>query len=230
MILKCVYPELYWYYMDSFWNHRFPGDSAHRDRNHRVAEAAAFCCRTGIEIFPCRMPKLQLDAIRVGSALLGRLPCPTPIPLERIGALRARVLSVHDMPAGSRPGYGGAQSGDLILKVHVAPKAGYERKGMDVYTTAQIPFTTAVFGGEAKVSTLYGDVVCRIPEGTQSGGKIRLRGKGIVSMQDASVRGDQYVTIQIQVPKAMSPEARMKLREFEQAMRQGRSRRKGSAA
>lgn len=65
MILKCVYPELYWYYMDSFWNHRFPGDSAHRDRNHRVAEAAAFCCRTGIEIFPCRMPKLQLDAIRL---------------------------------------------------------------------------------------------------------------------------------------------------------------------
>ena len=157
------------------------------------------------------------------------------------GTGRTQTLQIH-VPAGiddgkcirlkgkGAPGYGGAQSGDLILKVHVAPKAGYERKGMDVYTTAQIPFTTAVFGGEAKVSTLYGDVVCRIPEGTQSGGKIRLRGKGIVSMQDASVRGDQYVTIQIQVPKAMSPEARMKLREFEQAMRQGRSRRKGSAA
>lgn len=54
-------------------------------------------------------PFMQLDAIRVGSALLGRLPCPSPVPLERIGQLRARVLSVHDMPAGSRPGYGGVQ-------------------------------------------------------------------------------------------------------------------------
>ena len=157
------------------------------------------------------------------------------------GTGRTQTLQIH-VPAGiddgkcirlkgkGAPGYGGAQSGDLLLKVHVEPKAGFKRKGMDVYTTAQIPFTTAVFGGEARVSTLYGDVVCRIPEGTQSGGKIRLKGKGIVSMQDASVHGDQYVTIQIQVPKTMSPEARMKLREFEQAMRQGRGRRKGSAA
>ena len=128
------------------------------------------------------------------------------------------------------PGYGGGPTGDLILKVHVEPKAGFKRKGMDIYTTAQIPFTTAVFGGEAKVSTLYGDVMCRIPEGTQSGGKIRLRGKGIVSMTDSSIRGDQYVTIQIQVPRALTPEAKMKLREFEQAMGQGRSRRRGSAA
>ena len=41
-----------------------------------------------------------------------------------------------------------------------------ERKGMDIYTTANIPFTTAVFGGEAKVTTLYGDVICKIPEYT----------------------------------------------------------------
>ena len=71
----------------------------------------------------------------------------------------------------------------LFLKVNVASKPGFERKGMDIYTTANIPFTTAVFGGEAKVTTLYGDVICKIPEGTQSGRKIRLKGKGIVSMK-----------------------------------------------
>lgn len=157
------------------------------------------------------------------------------------GAGKVQTLQIH-VPAGiddgkcirlkgkGAPGYDGGPAGDLILKVHVGPKAGFERKGMDIYTTAQIPFTTAVFGGEAKVSTLYGDVMCRIPEGTQSGGKIRLRGKGIVSMKDSSIRGDQYVTIQIQVPRALSPEAKMKLREFEQAMGQGRGRRRGSAA
>ncbi|MCX4318112.1 MAG: hypothetical protein OSJ52_16005, partial [Lachnospiraceae bacterium] len=61
--------------------------------------------------------------------------------------------------------------------------------------------TTAVFGGEATVQTLYGKVLCKVKEGTQSGTKIRLKGKGIVSMKDPDVHGDQYVTVRIQVPK-----------------------------
>lgn len=115
------------------------------------------------------------------------------------------------------PGYGGGPSGDLYLKVQVGDKSGYERRGADLYTTASIPFTTAVFGGEARVSTLYGDVVCRIREGTQSGSKIRLRGKGVPVMKDPGTRGDQYVTVQIQVPTDLSPEARQKLKEYQQA-------------
>ena len=106
------------------------------------------------------------------------------------------------------PGTGGGEAGDLLLKVTVAPKPGYERKGMDVYTL---------------VHTLYGDVMCKIKEGTQSGSKIRLRGKGIVSMKDSSVHGDQYVTIQIEVPRNLSPQARQKLKEFEEIC-QGSSR------
>ena len=121
------------------------------------------------------------------------------------------------------PGTGGGEAGDLLLKVTVAPKPGYERKGMDVYTTVSVPYTTAVFGGEALVHTLYGDVMCKIKEGTQSGSKIRLRGKGIVSMKDSSVHGDQYVTIQIEVPRNLSLQARQKLKEFEEIC-QGSSR------
>ncbi len=121
------------------------------------------------------------------------------------------------------PGTGGGEAGDLLLKVTVAPKPGYERKGMDVYTTVSVPYTTAVFGGEALVHTLYGDVMCKIKEGTQSGSKIRLRGKGIVSMKDSSIHGDQYVTIQIEVPRNLSPQARQKLKEFEEIC-QGSSR------
>ena len=148
------------------------------------------------------------------------------------GAGGVQSLSVH-IPAGiddgksvrlrgkGHPGFGGGENGDLLLKVHIAPKAGYERKGMDVYTTANIPFTTAVFGGEASFPTLYGNVVCKVPAGTQSGKKIRLRGKGIVSMKDPKVHGDQYVTIQIQVPTTLTAEQRQKLHEFENAMKQG---------
>lgn len=115
------------------------------------------------------------------------------------------------------PGVNGGENGDLLLGVTVRGKDGYERKGMDVYTTVQIPFTTAVFGGEAVVSTLYGNVLCKIRKGMQSGTKIRLKGKGIVSMKDPSVHGDQYVTVQIQVPRSLSPEAERKLREFQAA-------------
>lgn len=136
-------------------------------------------------------------------------------------------ISVH-IPAGintgqsvrlrgkGMPGAGGGEAGDLLLKVKVENKPGYERKGMDVYTTINIPYTTAVFGGEARVHTLYGDVNCKIREGTQSGSKIRLKGKGIVSMKDSKVHGDQYVTVQIQVPKNLNSEAKQKLMEYKQ--------------
>ena len=107
------------------------------------------------------------------------------------------------------------RTGDLLLKVTVQDKLGYRREGMDVYTTVQIPFTTAVFGGETRIHTIHGDVICKIKPGTQSGSKIRLRGKGIVSMKDAKVFGDQYAVVEIQVPTTLTPQAAKKLREFE---------------
>ena len=113
------------------------------------------------------------------------------------------------------PGSAGGDDGDLLLKVQVGSKAGFERKEMDVYTKAMIPFTTAVFGGEVVVPTLYGKVLCTIRPGTQSGIKIRLRGKGIVSMNQANVYGDQYVTVQIEVPKNLNVQAKEKLKEYE---------------
>ena len=152
-----------------------------------------------------------------------------------------QTLKVH-IPAGiedgknirlkgkGNPGFNGGLAGDLFLKVNITSKNGFERKGMDVYTTTEIPFTTAVFGGEAKVSTLYGDVICKIPEGAQTGRKIRLRGKGIVSMKNPSIHGDQYVTIRIQVPQDLSPQAKEKLREFQQICKNDQQRRRGSVA
>lgn len=112
-------------------------------------------------------------------------------------------------------GTNGMPAGDLYLKVHIIEKPGYEREGLDIYTTEKIPYTTAVLGGEAVFHTLYGDVKCRIPEGTQSGSKIRLKKKGVVSMKDSSVHGDAYVTIQIAVPKHVTPQERRVLQELE---------------
>ena len=154
--------------------------------------------------------------------------CDKIITLQNPSDGSSQSLKVH-IPAGidtgksvrlrgkGQPGFQGGEAGDLLLKVTVANKPGYERKGLDVYTTIQIPYTTAVFGGEARVHTLYGDVMCKIKEGTQSGSKIRLRGKGIVSMKNASVHGDQYVTVEIQVPKYLNQEAKEKLKEYQRA-------------
>lgn len=125
------------------------------------------------------------------------------------------------------PGIGGGAPGSLMLKVCVKEKPGYQRDGLDVYTTVSVPFTTAVFGGEVPADTLYGRVLLTIKPGTQSGTKIRLRGKGIVSMNQPGVRGDQYASVEIQVPRDLSAAAKEKLKEFEAAC--GGSRR-GNAA
>ena len=112
-------------------------------------------------------------------------------------------------------GINGGAAGDLYIEVIVGDKQGFERKGQDVYTSIQIPYTTAVLGGEVIVPTLYGNVSCKIKEGTQSGSKIRLKGKGIVSMKKPSEHGDQYVTVRIQVPKNLNADAKRKLREYQ---------------
>ena len=141
----------------------------------------------------------------------------------------AQSLKVH-IPAGidtgkkirlkgkGESGQNGGEPGDLYLEVNVGKKEGFERKEQDVYTTVQIPFTTAVFGGEIIVPTLYGNVSCKVKEGTQSGTKIRLRGKGIAHMNRPSQKGDQYVTVEIQVPRTLNQRAKQKLKEYQQAI------------
>ena len=73
------------------------------------------------------------------------------------------------------------------------------------------------FGRRSVVPTLNGNVICKIRPGTQSGSKIRLKGKGIVSMKDRSVHGDEYAVVQIQVPKNLNETAKEKLKEFAKA-------------
>ncbi len=102
----------------------------------------------------------------------------------------------------------------MLLNVNVTPSREFERKGQNVYSTIRVPFTTAALGGKARVHTLYGDVECSIKAGTQGGSKIRLKGKGISSMKNPSVKGDQYVTVEISVPRRLTPRAKEALEEY----------------
>lgn len=141
--------------------------------------------------------------------------------LLRVEGSAKEKLQVH-IPAGIAEGQSirlrdkGAYA-DLILRIHIEEKPGYRREGRDVYITESIPFTTAVLGGTARFRTLYGPVECKVPPGTQSGSKIRIRNKGIVAMNHPEIHGDEYVTIQIQVPKNLNPEQKRIMEELKRA-------------
>ena len=104
--------------------------------------------------------------------------------------------------------------GDLLIEIHIDPDSEYTRDGLDLYTFAQIPYATAVLGGEAMLPTLHGSVKCKIPAGIQPGNKIRLKEKGIHTTGRLPRKGDEYVEIRIAVPRNISPQARKKLEEY----------------
>ncbi len=108
----------------------------------------------------------------------------------------------------------GGMSGDLYVRVHVKPLKGFERDGFDVFTENEISYSQAVLGGKIEVETLEGPVKLVVPEGTESGQLIRLRGKGIPHIGNGG-RGDQYVKVKIRVPKKVSRELRKKLEDLD---------------
>ena len=114
-------------------------------------------------------------------------------------------------------GSGGAKSGDLYLKIRLAPHPQFERKGRDLYTRVAIPVTIAVLGGEADVRTLAGrSLRLKIPPETQNGQVFRLKGHGMPAVGKPDETGDLYATVDVQLPRNLSADER---RHFE-ALRQ----------
>jgi DnaJ-class molecular chaperone len=107
------------------------------------------------------------------------------------------------------PGVGGGKPGDLYFRIRLAPHPHFERKGRDLYTRVPVPLTTAVLGGEAEVRTLSGKPVrLKIPPMTQNGQVFRLKGHGMPAAGKANEPGDLYATVDVQLPKALTPEQR----------------------
>jgi curved DNA-binding protein len=112
------------------------------------------------------------------------------------------------------PGVGGGPAGDIYLKVKVRPHARFERKGDDLNVTFPVDLYTAVLGGEVRIPTLEGDVLLRIPAGTQNGRVFRLRGKGMPSLRQPDHRGDLLAKVDVQLPAALTPEQRKLFEEL----------------
>ena len=113
------------------------------------------------------------------------------------------------------PGERGGPHGDLLITVKVRPHDIFKRRDNDIFLDMPISFVQAALGATLKVPTLDGLVEYDIPEGTQSGTRFRLRGKGIPFIRGKG-RGDQYVTVTVEVPKNLTSKQKELLKEFEE--------------
>ncbi|WP_410634790.1 molecular chaperone DnaJ [Amycolatopsis sp. cmx-4-83] len=140
---------------------------------------------------------------------------------------RTRTLTVRIPPgvdddqrirlAGQgEPGRGGAQAGDLYVRVHVAPHKLFGRKALDLTVTVPVDFTELALGTTITVPTLEGKVSLKVPPGTASGRVLRVRGKGIAKRDGA--QGDLLVTLQAAIPAKLDDKAREALQAYAESM------------
>ena len=140
---------------------------------------------------------------------------------------REKTLAVN-IPAGvedgsrirlsgeGEAGMRGGQPGDLYIFISIAPHRLFKRDGVNIFCRVPVPMTTAALGGQIEVPTIEGTRLrLQVPEGTQTGKQIRLRGKGMSELQGSS-RGDMFVEIMVETPVKLSKRQQELLREFEQ--------------
>ncbi|MDT5036410.1 MAG: molecular chaperone DnaJ [Micromonosporaceae bacterium] len=142
------------------------------------------------------------------------------------GVTKTRTLNVR-IPAGvadgqrirlagrGEPGERGAAAGDLLLVIKVKADDLFERDGNDLKLTVPVTFAEAALGTDLRVPTIDGAVTVRVPAGTPSGRTLRVRGRGVATRAGAT--GDLLVTVDVQVPKELSEQARKALAEFADA-------------
>ena len=146
---------------------------------------------------------------------------------QRLGlrdATGERTLEVN-IPAGilpgqvirlagqGEPGYNGAPSGDLLMEVQLRDDPQFKLHGRDIEVEVPVSPWEAALGAKVPVPTLGGNVELRIPAGSRSGRKLRLKGRGMPGKSP----GDQIVTLSIQIPPADNDKAKAAYQAFEKA-------------
>lgn len=149
-------------------------------------------------------------------------PCPS---CNGKGKTRKSVKLKINVPAGiddgqtislrgeGEPGSRGGPTGDLYISIRVKAHPLFQRQGNDVVCEMPITFVQAALGAEMEVPTIDGKVKYSIPEGTQTGTVFRIRGKGIPYLR-GNGRGDQFVKVNIEVPKRLNDKQKSILKEF----------------
>ncbi|MDO4804649.1 MAG: molecular chaperone DnaJ [Lachnospiraceae bacterium] len=115
------------------------------------------------------------------------------------------------------PGVNGGPRGDLLVETRVSRHPIFQRNDTDLYSTVPISFTKAALGGKIRVKTIDGEVEYDVKAGTQTDTRIRLKGKGVPSLQNSNRRGDHYVTLVVQVPTRLNKAQKEALRSYAEA-------------
>ena len=114
-------------------------------------------------------------------------------------------------------GVNGGPAGDLLVRIQIKPHPQFQRDGVTVLYEHPVSFYQAAMGAELEIPTIDGKVKYSLPAGTQTGTTFRLRGKGIPELRGRG-RGDQYVTVRVQVPTSLNAEQKAALNAFGAAM------------
>jgi molecular chaperone DnaJ len=120
------------------------------------------------------------------------------------------------IPGKGEGGRLGAPAGDLFIITNVGRHKYFTRKGDNIYVTIPVTVSEAALGAKIEVPTVEGKAQLKIPAGTQSGQKFRLRERGAPSLRNPQARGDQFIEVQITLPKVISEETKEVLRRYTQ--------------
>jgi molecular chaperone DnaJ len=189
------------------------------------AVTCGMCGGTGKTTRQAGAMRFDMTCPQCGGTGKQRRPCPK---CHGTGSINApETLNVRIPPGvdtGSRvrvPGKGnagvqGGPSGDLYIVTEVEPHPVFERKGDNIYVKLPVTITEAALGAKVEVPTIDGLSTIKIPPGTQSGQKLRLRDKGAPSLRDSSGehRGDEFVEVQVMVPHVADERTKEILREL----------------
>jgi molecular chaperone DnaJ len=110
-----------------------------------------------------------------------------------------------------QPGISGGPPGDLIVRINVSAHRFFERKGADIFCKVPINIAQTILGSKIRVRTIDGKVDLKIPPGTQSGTKFRLKGRGV---KMNGIKGDQYVEVHVEIPKNMTSKQKKMMEEL----------------
>lgn len=161
-----------------------------------------------------------------GKGKIIKNPCPN---CRGIGRVRMQKVVAADIPAGINSdqvlrlsgqgdcGINGGPSGDILLNINVKSHPLFRREGFDVHCEIPVTYAEAVLGAEITVPTIDGDVKYNIGEGTQTGTVFRLKGKGIQKLHRTE-RGNQYVKVNVEVPKSLTKKQKDLLKAFEDSL------------
>ncbi|MDE2363294.1 MAG: J domain-containing protein [Hyphomicrobiales bacterium] len=128
------------------------------------------------------------------------------------GAHEGQVLRLRGK---GEPGMGEGAPGDALIELEVADHDKFERRGDDIHVEVAIALRDAVLGGEIRVPTTTGDVMMKAPKWTNTGAKLRLKGRGVARAD--GTKGDEFVTLKIMLPE--KPDA--ELEKFMEGWRGG---------